>query len=236
MILTSLISNTRSAWHERGNSPKPVIGQIILLTLIVVAIYLAIAVIFHPHGPEISSDFQSEQGIVTVLSAVLLASGGAWAFAAFTLAPWPEKRYRLFWLILGIGIGFLALDELIGFHEKAGKALYEKTSLSVLVDETPLRNLNDLVVISYGLIALPMAIIFLPGLLRVPRVLELLCVAFACYAVHTLIDSVSEPPTNLTIIMEETAKVLSSCFIALAMLAGLLGTTAQACELPPRKT
>ena len=221
--IKTLTANTRESWRARSVSPRPPIIGVMCLFIALIIPYLVVSIVFHPAGPTISSDFSDERGTVTILSAVLLAAGAAWAFSAYLLAPWRERRYRVFWLITAAAIAFLAIDELFGLHEGIGDKLYEHTALSALVDHTPLRNLNDAIVILYGVVALPMAIMMLPGLVRVPRVLGLLIIAFAWYALHTVIDSISEPPTDLSIIMEESAKVMCACFIALAMLTGLRG-------------
>ena len=227
----TLSMQTRESWQARSLSPRPPILSVTCLFIALIVPYLVASIVFHPTGPDISSDFSDERGTVTILSAVLLSSGAAWAYAAYLLAPWREKRYRLFWFFLAVAITFLAIDELFGFHEGLGDKLYDHTALSVLVDHTPLRNLNDAIVILYGVVALPVAILLLPGLVRVPRVLGLIVVAFSFYAIHTVIDSISEPPTDLSMIMEETAKVMCSCFIALAMLTGMRGVVAlKQCE------
>ena len=226
-IAKQIAEQSRLAWRLRQSSPRPPVARSIIIASLFIGVYLAISAYFHPSGDANSSDFLDERGTVTILSALLLGSGAAWALATYIIAPWCEKRYRVFWLVVSMAIAFLAVDELFGFHERGGWILQTETPLSALVKNTPLRNLNDLIVILYGVVALACAFIFLPAILRVPRVLEMCAIAFGWYALHTLIDSVSQPPTGKTIILEESAKTMSSCFIALAMLVGLRGTIAQ---------
>ncbi|MFN3168360.1 MAG: hypothetical protein ACE37H_14980 [Phycisphaeraceae bacterium] len=223
-----LTTHVRTAWRERQESPAPAMARIVALAGSIASACIVLSVLIRPEDQGKAFNFYDERGSVTALSAILLASAGAWAIAAFLIAPWPQKRYRLFWLIAGCAFLLLSADELMQFHEKGGAWLYQHTALSKLVDEQGFRNLNDLIVILYGVVAIPVGVLLLPGLVRVPRVLELLAVAFLFYVLHTAIDSLSEPPTNRSMVLEESAKLMSSCFISLSMLSGLLGAALQA--------
>ncbi len=147
--------------------------------------------------------------MITALSAIFLAMGGGFAFASFFMSPDQENRHRYFWLLMAMAIGFLSLDELVGFHEEMGRYLnYRSVS-----GEAPFgifRNWNDVVVISYSIPALFFMIYFLPSLLRYPRVFEILVIAFSFYGIHTIIDSTQEPATTLSYILEESAKLYCS--------------------------
>lgn len=226
-MLHDYTSFVRQALAEQRAAPQAQLKTLSLGAAVLVVFYIAASVLLVPPSEEAGFNFVDERGAVTALSAVFLSAGAGFAALVFLVAPWPEKRYRLFWLALACAIGFLALDELLSFHERAGDTMYEMGLLRSLVDNSPLRNLNDAIVILYGVVALPLALCFLPGVLRVPHVFRLLLIAFGFYALHTLIDSVSEPPTLISNICEESAKLFSSCFIALAMLAGAMGTIAE---------
>ncbi len=84
---------------------------------------------------------------------------------------------------MALGFGFLALDELIGFHERLGIIIGYYAYSSVF------RNWNDVIVILYGVIALPFIVVFLSHIMRHRMLLELFIVAFIFYSLHTLIDS-----------------------------------------------
>ena len=83
----TLSMQTRESWQARSLSPRPPILSVTCLFIALIAPYLAVSIVFHPTGPDISSDFSDERGTVTILSAVLLSSGAAWAYAAYLLAP-----------------------------------------------------------------------------------------------------------------------------------------------------
>jgi len=221
------IQRVKEAWRARRQSPIPAMIPIVAFAVAIALACLVLSLLIRPEDRGKAFNFYDERGSVTVLSAILLASAGAWALGTFLIAPWRETRYRLFWLIAGFAFLILSADELMQFHEQGGAWLYHHTVLSQLVDEQGFRNLNDLIVILYGVVAVPVGILLLPGLVRVPRVLELLTVAFLFYVLHTAIDSLSEPPTNRSMVLEESAKLMSSCFISLSMLAGLLGAALQ---------
>ena len=112
---------------------------------------------------------------------------------------------------------------MLQFHEHLGYRLDRIDALQQWISGTPIRKWDDMVLILYGLAALPLAIHFLPSALRRPRVVEFLALATLFYAIHTLIDAVVEPRTTLSVMCEESAKLFCAAFLALAMLAGLLG-------------
>jgi len=225
-MLQRYFNSVRTSRDLRRDTPAPPITPLIVITVIALALYLTASVLLVPPNSNPAFNFVNESGSVTALSAIFLAAGAGFALASFLLGERTDRYGRMFWLALTAALGFLALDELLQFHERVGDALYELGVFGSAVDNTPLRNLNDAIVILYGLAALPAALYFLPGVIRWPRVLGLFVVAFLCYAVHTTIDSVSEPATFLSIVCEESAKLYSSCFIALATLSGLLGVAA----------
>ncbi len=79
-----------------------------------------------------------------------------------------------------------------------------------------------MIVILYGVAALAMGLVFLPSVLRYPKFIEFLSVAFVFFVIHTAVDSGFEPPTTASAIVEESAKLYCAAFIALAMITGLL--------------
>ena len=208
---------------KRRTTPLPRIGWLTATLVTSVLLYILLALAMTPADEPLSLHFRSERGMITALSAIFLAMGGGFAFASFFLSPDQENRHRYFWLLMAMAIGFLSLDELVGFHEELGRYLRYITD----PNEAPLgifRNWNDVVVISYGIPALFLMIFFLPSLLRYPRVFEIFIIAFSFYAIHTIIDSTQEPATTLSYIFEETAKLYCSASLALGTLVGLVGT------------
>ncbi len=165
-----------------------------------------------------------EQGSITYLSAILLSMGSGFALVSFLTSTEESIRARVFWFFMAGAIGFLALDELMAFHERVGFKLDGMDTAGILKMLTfgCIRAWNDAVVISYGVVAMGVAFIFLPDFLRFPRLLEYMAVAGTFYFVHTATDSVIDPPNTYSVIVEESCKLFCSTFIALAFLAALL--------------
>lgn len=55
------------------------------------------------------------------------------------------------------------------------------------------------------------------------RFVTLLVAAALCYGAHTGIDIAIEPPTALTVVVEESAKLFCSTFTALGFFVGFVG-------------
>ena len=121
------------------------------------------------------------------------------------------------WFVLALGFAFLSFDELLQFHERAGRLLKRFGS------SDPFRNWNDIIVILYGVVTLPILITMLPGLMRWRMVLEMFAIAFVFYGIHTFIDSTNEPPTTASIILEESAKLLCGAFLVIGTFMGFVG-------------
>ena len=82
------------------------------------------------------------------------------------------------------------------------------------------RNWNDVIVIGYGLAALPILIFFLPEILRYSRVPELFGAGLFLYLVHTTFDALQRRPADM--MWEESAKLGAAACFALGGLAALL--------------
>lgn len=219
--LTHLRTELRAGLADREPSTWPRIAPLALLLGVLVAIYVAVAIAVVPPDEPRNFNFVSERGAVTVLSAIFLSMASAFGFVTFLLSRGSPRTVRRFWLLVSVALGLLAMDELMGFHEAIGHVLDAADFMGVTSSAT-IRGWNDVVVILYGVVALPVAVIFLPIMVRYPTFLTLLCPAAALYAVHTAIDAVVQPPTYLSVVLEESAKLYCGLFLALACLAGFL--------------
>ena len=216
-------SLVRESLAQRRNTSLPRIGWLTAALVIFVVFYILLALVTVPEDASPAFNFRSERGTITALSAIFLGMGGGFAFASFFMSQDPNNRQRYFWLLMAMAMGFLSLDELIGFHEDLGRYIEYRTASNA----APLgifRNWNDVVVISYGIPALFLMIYFLPSLLRYPRVFEIFVIAFSFYVIHTFFDATQEPPTTYSYIFEESAKLFCSAFLALGTFVGLVGT------------
>ncbi len=215
-MLQALVTRLKSARQEGVSAPLPRIGVLIVSVVLATSAYILLAVADAPPHQR-HFHFIDERGAITVLSAVYLAMSAAFSIGAFVVNLLVRDSSRWLWIALALTLAFLSLDELMQFHERLGRRLGEQASSG------PFRNWNDLVVIAYGVAALPLAAVFLPSLLRYRFVLELFAAAALCYAVHTTIDSTVEPSTDMSVIAEESCKLMCGAFLLLSTFVGFLG-------------
>ncbi|NKB88767.1 MAG: hypothetical protein GKS06_11150 [Acidobacteria bacterium] len=208
-MLAAYKGQIRRAMEQRWQ-PAPHINRIIATGIGCTLVYIALAIWLRPGDRPVEYNFVSENGAVTAASALALAAAGAFALttAAAVLrsgmgAIWP-------WTLIAAGMSFLTIDEVAQIHERIGSRIPLGT------DDTAFRNWNDAVVIGYGFVALAIAALILPNLLRFPRVVELFAAAMAFYLIHTIVDSTQSPPTPVSIIVEESAKLLTGATLATA--------------------
>lgn len=215
-MLNAFVNKLKCARHEGLSAPLPRIRLLIVGVVLSTSAYIALAIADAP-AHQRHFHFIDERGAITVLSAVFLAMSAAFSMGAFVINLRTKDTSRWLWLALAAALVFLSLDELLQFHERLGRRLGEQASSG------PFRNWNDLVVIAYGLVALPLAALFLPSLLRYRFLLELLATAVGCYAIHTTIDSTVEPSTDVSVIAEESAKLMCGAFLLLGTFTGFIG-------------
>jgi hypothetical protein len=207
----------KDALAYRATMQLPPINLMVASVVIGTITYLALAIVIRPTGTSREFNFIQESGAVTALSAIFLAMASAFSIGALTISIRASDRATWLWGVMALGFGFLAMDELLQFHERVGKVLDHTAGSG------PFRGWNDVIVILYGLLALPIAGALLPTILRYRHVLELFTLAFFFYGVHTVIDSTQEPPTTLSVICEESAKLICGVFLMLGSFTGFLG-------------
>jgi hypothetical protein len=208
--------DTGSMFGHQGQETPPFFKYFAGLAIVSVLAYIAVSILFAPSDRPLYHF--SEDGAITALSTVFLAMASALALAVFYLRMDDWKSGGLFWLILGLGCAFLALDEQLMFHERGGAAI-ELTSIGA--SET-FRNWNDVIVIGYGVVALVIAGLFGREILRCKVFALSFGVGFAFYALHTGIDSIVPTAVAWKDIPEESAKLMSVFFLFLAMCARFL--------------
>ncbi|NNE24294.1 MAG: hypothetical protein HKN11_16970 [Rhizobiales bacterium] len=187
-----------------------------VLAVIATGAYIVLSVLIAP--PHMPSEQFAEGGTITALSSIYLAMAGAASLIGFYLLLDKPGIGKFFWLIAGLGLVFLSLDELVQIHERIDMIV----SSTKIGKPEILRNWNDLVVMLYGAGGLIVGLLFLPELLRFPKVLETYATGFAFYVVHTVIDTVTTNPTPLSIICEESAKLMCVLMLLLASITSVL--------------
>lgn len=216
-MIERLKSQLRHTTAQRKELELPKVGWIVAVSVIGTVAYIFLAIILIPSGETRDFHFGKERGAITALSAILLAMAAAFSMATQVLLVRTEARHRWSWAILFFSFTFFAFDELLEFHERLGFVLERHADPGIF------RNWNDVVVTFYGLLAVPIMVLLLPTLIRHRMLLEMFVIAFAFYGIHTLIDSMIEPKTTLSVILEESAKLFSAGFLAIGSFVGFLG-------------
>ncbi len=186
----------------------------------VIALFVTLALIAVPPGRSPEYHFVEESGAVTAFSAILLAMACSLAGACVFFSRDRQRWHIGFWFVTTMALGFFAFDELLGFHELVGRRLDRMPAWNHGLVEK-FRAWNDIVVIGYGLVGLLAAACFLPVVVQYRGLPALLGTAFFFFAVHTAIDSTCEPPTVVSIVCEETSKLLCSACLAFFTFQGL---------------
>lgn len=200
-ILTALRASGEPAAGPRTRVILP-------LLLAGIAVYLVVAILAAPSGYR-EKYFIEEPGLVNALSAVLLAAAAA--FAAVVASVQRRGRSLWFWGLMAAGFAFFGLDELVQGHEKVGGKLDE-----ILGGSGGFRNMGDVIVIAYGLLAIAILVYFLPEFLSNSDFARFAIVGFVFYAAQTGIDALATDRTTMSAIIEESAKLIASGFFALA--------------------
>ena len=189
-------------------------------TLVTVLIFICFSVYLRPDGMTFAYHFVNEEGAITILSVTNLSIASLLAYACFFIKPTVCKRQRVFFLIAAFALTYLAVDEVMHFHENLGDSIDYYRVMRKVTNRLHIRGWNDMIIIIYGLAAIPVAIYFLPTATKIPCIPEYFLAAFICYAAHTGIDSFVSPPTTLSYIIEESMKVYTSAFLVLGLVSG----------------
>jgi hypothetical protein len=130
----------------------------------------------------------AEFGPITSLKvAMSLAAGtlGVLTYRRFWSQPGAAKRPgaagSFFWLVAGLGLGWLALDDYLQIHERLGGALLEgKVPL--------LNNVDDVIVLGYGVVGLAAVALFFREIVSSRPVVTLLLVGISFGLVMMAVD------------------------------------------------
>jgi hypothetical protein len=207
-----LVTPTRRSVREAArpvSQTRLIVGGVLLIS-----VYIVMSIRQRPGGSPLNYNFVTEGATINMLSSLLMLTAGGLAGVTFWTVRRQEWRTRLLWGVMTLGFPYLAADEVLQFHERFGDFMDAHA-----VSAGPFRNWNDIMVIAYGLIAIPFAIFCLPELRRYPRVITMLGVAAFFYVATTAVDSTMNS-TGSTIV-EESLKLYCSLFMALSMRTGL---------------
>lgn len=186
---------------------------------------IAVAV-FSGSGRHPDQHFR-EGGLIDVFAGLFLTMASALAWSCVLLQGRPRDPRRSLWLVMAVGFLLLAFDEFLEFHETIDVWLR-----TTWLGWPPLfRNWNAVVVIAYGLVGFLVLSRHWPEIRRLPRTATLLGLGGIFYVIHTSIDTLV-PGGALKTMVEESAKLAATSFLALAMLAASLAMLAAAERVP----
>lgn len=215
----------KTIWAAYVNRLKQFNPDMLGLTIaigVTVFLFITFSILVRPDDTRFSYNFYMEDGSVTILSAALMASASCLSYALFFATPCSKMRQKIFFLIFAIALTYMAIDEVEHFHEHLGDYLDSIGFMRIIFKKTAIRRWNDVIIILYGIVALPILIWFLPTAFQYPYLPEYFVIAFLCFVVHTTIDSFVDPPTTPSYIIEESMKLYTSTFLALGLFAGLI--------------
>jgi len=187
-----------------------------VLAYIGLSVAIAPPSIVDPNGTALPYNFKSERGSITLLSSGMFLVAACLAGVTLLTVRAERGRPRVLWFALTAAMAYFSIDEVMGFHEAAGELLDEN------VPKGPFRTYNDVVVIVYGLIAVPLALLLWREVVRYQRLLTMLLIAGVLYVATSSVDTLTDDATAVSTVIEEGIKVCCSTFFALSMLTGLV--------------
>ncbi len=227
---TSFRDNLQDGMIYRKQAKLPNVNLVITAVIICTLASILLAMFgIPPHKPD-EYHFVNESGAITALSAIYLAMASSFSIGTLVVNVRIKNPHTWLWVVMALGFAILALDELLQFHERIGNRIGQYVNSGIF------RNWNDVIVILYGVIAIPIMTLFLPEIIRHRLLLELFIVAIVFYGIHTLIDSTQEPRTTMSAIFEESAKLFCVLFLALGAFVAFLGSLWNTGSLDERDT
>ena len=160
--------------------------------------------------------------IQTLKAGQLLLSGlaGYLIYHRFWRLPQAEQRVdapgSFFWILSGLGLLWLGVDDYFQIHERMGIVLEEGLGLTIPL----LNNPDDIFVLSYGVVALTMVMIFYGELLRSRASFPLLVTGFGFLVISLAVDFFATEGTSLAGV-EDPTNLIGTGFILSAYLVKL---------------
>ncbi len=228
-MIDGFYDRLRAAVVERRTDDLPRVVSVFSVVIGFTLTYIIFAMILVPTGGPPEYHFVYEYGAITPLSAIFLAAASAFSLASAVTLIRARDPHQWVWFVLALGFAFLWFDESLEFHERAGDLMDGFTGSGLF------RHWNDTIVVFYGVLAVVILILLLPGLMRWRMVLETFAVAFVFYGIHTFIDSTSEPATTVSIILEESAKLFSGAFLMIGTFVGFIGAVWKNTKVDPSR-
>jgi len=113
----------REAVIERRATDLPGAVFIIVAVTGCTLVYILFAMFLVPSDKPREYNFVSEKGAITALSAIFLAVASTFSLATMVALIRIKEPHKWVWFILALGFAFLSFDELLQFHERAGRLI-----------------------------------------------------------------------------------------------------------------
>ncbi|MCP3978630.1 MAG: hypothetical protein GY716_04755 [bacterium] len=174
-----------------------------------VAIFISYLVWIGPS--ERPHHYFTEGSPVDWISSTFLMTSALLAWCVWFIDRGAPFRERIVWGACAVGLATIALDERFQFHERLDSDWLEPW----LGDPTWIKSWNDLTVALYFLVAVALAAVVLPTILRVRGFREFLGLGFVFFAIHNYID-MSFEHSSIKTETEESFKLLAGASFVLA--------------------
>jgi hypothetical protein len=129
---------------------------------------------------------------------------------------WPHERQPLsprVALAFAIVLWFLALDEGVELHDRAGRWLWQERGV---VAPGPIHHVDDVMLLGYVAVAAILGLMLLRSLFKHPRFLAGLCIVGGMLAYSTISDAVG-PTQTWTDMVEESIEATATVVLAVVM-------------------
>ena len=186
-------------------------GVILLTTAVAIGVIILLGYLRSPDKPN---RYFGEGKLGTWLSFALLVAS---ACVCFVLRRRQRARgvapLARFWLLLGVLLAYLAVDEVLELHEHLDRMINSALGWHPL-DRVGDR-IDDAIVAAYALVALAVAWVHRRELLRLRWTVLMFALAFACFAAMVALDTLRKLDT-----LEDSLKLLAEALILCGLLAG----------------
>jgi hypothetical protein len=171
---------------------------------------------------NVSATFGEFGPMQTLKAAQLLLAGvaGYYIYTRFWRLPQAGQRVdapgSFFWILSGLGLVWLGIDDYFRIHERAGDVLEEGLGVTVPL----LNNPDDVIVLGYGIIGLTVGAIFFGELLRSRATFPLLATGIGLLIVSLAVNFFVPEGSGLGGV-EDPTNVLGAGFLLSAYLVKL---------------
>ena len=201
----------------------PMVAVILAIDVIALSIAGTVYLLTTDGYPEPSAATFGEFGPIQSLKAgQLLLSGlaGYVLYHRFWSLPQADQRVdapgSFFWILSGVGLVWLGVDDYFQIHEALGVVLEEGFGVTIPL----LNNPDDIFVLGYGMVAVTMVAIFFGELLRSKASFPLLVTGFGFLVISLAVDFFAQEGTGLAGV-EDPTNLIGTGFVLSAYLVKL---------------